>query len=206
MKSTPIVTRVVAYDDVASGETYLLIFHQALYIKSLGSQHLLNPNQMREAGIQVNDIPLQFIRGRPVTKDDHSIIHENLHIPLSRNGVISFFNVHKPTTEEIQNLDESWRIDMTPDNRIKNPNDSAYEADERILHDGLGVNANIASIENRRINSICHNVVADIHHTREGTVSPTEISRRWGIGLETAQRTLRYYTTRSPRLHKHFWI
>ena len=153
---------VVAYDDVESGEAYLLIFHQAIYIESLGSRHLLNPNQMREAGIQVSDIPLQFTTGRPVTKDNHSIIHETLHIPLSMNGVISFFNVRKPTTAEIQNLVESWRIDMPPENRIWNPNDSDYEADERLLRDCLRVNANIVSIENRRINSICHHVVADV--------------------------------------------
>ena len=57
LKEAKIATVAVAYDNESTGVTTLLIFHQVLYLPGLGC-HLLNPFQMRQNRITINDIPL----------------------------------------------------------------------------------------------------------------------------------------------------
>ena len=55
--STPIVSVAVAYDDVTTYTTYILIFHQVLVFQSL-EHNLLCPFQICMNDIIVNDCPL----------------------------------------------------------------------------------------------------------------------------------------------------
>lgn len=57
MNNISIVDVAVAYDCPYSLTTFILIFHQVFYIPGM-HHHLLNPDQMQENGIIVNDIPL----------------------------------------------------------------------------------------------------------------------------------------------------
>ena len=61
VERVPICTIAIAYDDPEDGSTYVLFFHQALYIKDMVT-NLLSPFQMREFGVQVNDVPLQHLQ------------------------------------------------------------------------------------------------------------------------------------------------
>jgi hypothetical protein len=45
VQSVPVVSEAVAYDCPRTFQTYLLIFHQSLYIEDLNS-HLICPNQL----------------------------------------------------------------------------------------------------------------------------------------------------------------
>jgi hypothetical protein len=38
----------------------MLVFHEALYFGSKLKELLLCPNQMRDAGIKIKDVPMQF--------------------------------------------------------------------------------------------------------------------------------------------------
>jgi len=60
LRNVPIVTAAVAYDDPETFITYILFFHQSLYIKSL-KKHLLCPEQMRRNQAVVNLTPLTHI-------------------------------------------------------------------------------------------------------------------------------------------------
>ena len=92
MEEIPIVKAAFAYDDPATGETFILLFGQALYIGPKLKHALLNPNQMRSNGVEVDDIP-RFLA--PRNKDStHSLYfpEENIRIPLDLDGCISHFN------------------------------------------------------------------------------------------------------------------
>ena len=53
----PVVTVAVAYDCPHNLSTYVLFFHQVLYIPSLAT-HLVCPFQLRDFGVIINDTPL----------------------------------------------------------------------------------------------------------------------------------------------------
>jgi hypothetical protein len=52
----PIVTAAIAHDDPRSGDTYVLVIHQALYFKDL-DHCLLCPMQMRLNDVVINERP-----------------------------------------------------------------------------------------------------------------------------------------------------
>jgi hypothetical protein len=57
MEEIPIVKAALAYNHPTTGETYILTFGQALYFGSKIRNVLLNPNQMRQNGLEVDDVP-----------------------------------------------------------------------------------------------------------------------------------------------------
>jgi len=89
-KSIPVVTAACAYDHLETGETYVLIFHQSLYMGDKVGSSLLNVNQMRDNGIKVDDCPKQFDDGscHCIQTSDPEIT-----IPLRMIGVISYFPI-----------------------------------------------------------------------------------------------------------------
>jgi hypothetical protein len=70
IKNIPIVTVALAYDCPKTFTTFILIFHQSLYIDTLKS-HLICPNQIRYNGHTVNDCPLQYLSPTARTLDSH---------------------------------------------------------------------------------------------------------------------------------------
>ena len=91
-----LVRGVLAYD-VDPGKTVLLIFDQSFYDPTLSSS-LLNPNQIRNHGITVNDTPLRYD-----PSSTHSIrIPDKFDIHLKSRGYVSYFPVRKPTIEELE--------------------------------------------------------------------------------------------------------
>ena len=89
----------VAYDDVASGKAYILVFDQVFVDPDLPSS-LICPNQLRANGLIVDDVPVRY------KKDStHSITAGNLVIPLSSKGYVSYFNVRSPSDDEIEFLE-----------------------------------------------------------------------------------------------------
>ena len=97
-----IVTAAIAYDCPRLQWTYLLFMHQVLHIQEM-DKHLLNPFQLREAGVTVNEVPLQHLSDSERTSTQHSLQFEgtDLHIPLVLKGTMSGFECRKPTLEEV---------------------------------------------------------------------------------------------------------
>ena len=98
------VSAVIAYDHPESGDTYMLILHQAILITQM-ENNLLFPLQMRDNNVRVNDEP-KFMVPKP-TDNHHAIVirgiyqdQQLINIPLSIKGVISYFTSRKPTREE----------------------------------------------------------------------------------------------------------
>ena len=87
----PIVDGALAYDCPFTGETYILIVRNALYIKHL-QNNLIPPFIMREGGVTVNDVPKIHVENPSV--ENHSIAfpdEADLRIPLYLSGIFSFF-------------------------------------------------------------------------------------------------------------------
>jgi hypothetical protein len=100
--NVPIVTTATAFDDANTGITYLLIIGQAIYMGSNMNNTLLCPNQLRSNGLIVEDCPRHL---SPMNKpSSHSItcVADDLNIPLSLQGVTSYFKTRTPTVNEIE--------------------------------------------------------------------------------------------------------
>ena len=60
--NVPIVTGATAYNDPTSGNTFILLFNEALFYGNKMDHSLFNPNQMRKFGIPVWDNPFDHER------------------------------------------------------------------------------------------------------------------------------------------------
>ena len=100
-----IVTAAVAYDCPNTHQTYVLFFHQALYIPQM-TTHLVSPFQLREQGIVIRDTPLSHIPSENRSSEAHSLscAEKNLFIPMDLNGTMSGFLTRKPTWLEVNEL------------------------------------------------------------------------------------------------------
>jgi hypothetical protein len=72
----------IAYDDPITFSTFILIFHESLQVPGM-VHHMLCPNQLRDNGILVNDIPLMFTPENERSTNTHAIVAAQLVIPLN---------------------------------------------------------------------------------------------------------------------------
>ena len=123
MQNIPIGTAATVWVDPSNGANYLLLFHESIYFGNRLGHTLLCPNQMRDNGLTVHDVPKQY-----ELTSTHSIIipGTDVSIPLRMRGVISCFETHKPTDAEIMDLP---RIEMTSPNEW-NPNSKSFSEEE----------------------------------------------------------------------------
>jgi hypothetical protein len=130
-----VATVAVAYDCPTTFRTYILFFHQALYVASM-TTHLVSPFQMRSFGVMVKDVPLQHIPEELRAPDAHTIavLDKNLVIPLKLKGTMSGCTVRKPTLDEVQ---DSEQMNVThvvlTDESVWNPSDPIHKKHEKAL-------------------------------------------------------------------------
>jgi hypothetical protein len=233
------------------GQPYLLIVNEGIYCGDSVRHSLLNPNQLRANGIIVDDCPKQFDKS---STHSLSISDHELTIPLTLSGVISSFETHKPTLEELHSLptvaltsDTTWdpssahfaeaeasisairSMAYAPDadaraiaalRRIDNP-PLLLQEDEGDLYDRLisavcvaaddltgqgttghedpdiypGMKSQISALHTTSLRKEDdHPAMLNISAMRttesRSTITPQMLSSRWGIGLDTAKRTL----------------
>jgi hypothetical protein len=118
----PIITVAVTYDSPIPYSTYILILKQRLLIRSL-QHHMFCPIQLRFIDVVVNYCPQNFILADGITKQDHSIVAQDIIIPLHIIGAASYFNVRKPSQAEITENIRHKHIFVTND-RLKDTTDS----------------------------------------------------------------------------------
>ena len=123
----------VAYDCPYTYQTYILFFNQVLLIKKM-KHHLLNPDQLREHGCIVNDVPLLRIHPQHRHPNNHCILPPNttLRIPLEYHKPISSFLVRKPTQSEVNDPINHLHVEMTSPLEWR-PYDSQSTSDEQSL-------------------------------------------------------------------------
>ncbi len=110
IKNVPIAKVATAYDH-PTGETFIIIFGQALYMGDTMEHSLICPNQARVNGVIVEDVPKHLSPGK---SSSHSIFFpdDDVQLPLQLNGVISCFPTRFPLDHELNNC--RWLV-MTND-------------------------------------------------------------------------------------------
>jgi hypothetical protein len=209
----PIVKAAFAYDDPTTGETFVLIFGQALYFGSKINHVLLNPNQIRANGIEVDDVPrFLALKHRNST---HSIYfpEEKVRIPLDLDGCISFFNLRTPTCHEINNCTTlvvtSHDIEWDPRSPVFKEQEDAHEANESILpiesQDRIlySMHVNSPHVDNLdpcdMPSQIYHklealSIMASSTMNRRLKIGADELSKKWAIGKQIANDTVKATT------------
>ena len=132
-KDIPIIHVAVQYDCPYTGERYVLVIRNALYVPVM-KNNLIPPFIIREAGVQVLDTPKIHIKDPMV--DDHSLYFggTNFRVPLQSWGVFSYFNTSKPSTKTMVECDEVYLL--TP--KSWDPHTDVHERNKRKMLDYKG--------------------------------------------------------------------
>ena len=217
----PVVDAALIYECNVTGEKYLIVIHNALYMKSMTSS-LISPFILRLAGITVKECP-KFLASTP-TKEHHSLhfSEQDLRIPLQLEGIISYLPTRLPSQDEI-NDSTLPTLHFTPLFDEWDPHTSTYSEQELAMTNFRGDVKEpparkflISSIINRSLDpdAFCYDITSrasevgfSSHNiysikTANGSVStltPGILADIWGIGLETARNTIKVTTRLSPR-------
>ena len=130
LREISIVDAAVGYDCPETGKTWVLILKNALYVPTM-ERNLIPPFIIREAGLQVNDVP-RIHCGEDLNDDSHCIICKDagLKIPLRLRGVFSIFTSRALTSDEEENCDNLNFVMITPDGRSWDPYSESYQENE----------------------------------------------------------------------------
>ena len=91
IKNVPIVSGGTAY----TSQTFILVFHEGLWMGDQMENSLLNPNQLRHFGVTVQDNPFSPVPLHMATEDSSFIM------PLAMLGTIVTAQTRTPTQEEL---------------------------------------------------------------------------------------------------------
>ena len=225
VKNMKTISGPLAYDNQATGKMTILAVHQAIHIPTMES-NLLCPMQVRMNDVKVDETPKFLTKNPTdimhaiSSKDGDGI---KVTIPLSLRGVTSYFPTRKPTEGELNSCPQ---FDLTYEAPIWDPHSEIFKQQEEALLDNRGMLQEWAHDESRMpqrfisafdsyLSSSYMQCLDDSTHdlsivledgvntissisTKKGkpSVLPYDLAKRWGIGLETAKKTLLHTTKR----------
>ncbi len=166
----------------------------------------------------MNDVPLQFIPKHCRTAESHAILADGLRIPLELRGVISYFNVRKPSEEEISDAITYQHISMT-NNVSWDPYDEALRVQEMAIAPTISIDMVSTYDHTITVSTVTTCLLdispvydADCFHDRlqdmylfstiskkSRSLRPEELASKWFIGIETARKTIERTTQRGIR-------
>ena len=205
-RNIPILTAATAYTDQSNGQVYILVVNEGLWFGDKLAHSLINPNQLRYAGVSVHDNP--FDSANPI-----SISTELVHIPLLMSGTTIFLESTTPTQTELENsphvhltLDTEWNP-----HTVRLASTQSAEAEVGGFGDtepGLLLISSVYCLREMAESLVNHRVIGAvdvevrktfISKERHPAVSCEQLSERWNIGLHHAQQTLKVTTQRGVR-------
>ena len=95
VKDIPVAT-VATGIVTPEGQTCILILNEALYFGETMDHTLINPNQIRNYGVNVSDNPFDFDK-------PFGIDHEDVFVPFMSSGTTVYFDSFYPTDEQLDN-------------------------------------------------------------------------------------------------------
>jgi hypothetical protein len=208
-RNVPIVSAGTSYTCQTSGTTYILVIHEALWFGDKLLHSLLNPNQLRFAGVTVQDNP--FDRQHHIAID-----HPDLHIPLSITGTTIFLESSTPTQNELDTTCPHIHLTLDTDWNPQTVQLATARRVEAEIYDASNVEPGLASIsavfccnqmaaaiiEQRNIRATNVDVPGAktfISNKRHSQITCEQLSERWNIGLSQAKSTLKVTTQRGVR-------
>ena len=181
MKDVETVNVAFAHD-TKDGRSFILNLNQCLNFTDGMEHSLLCPNQARDNGVIVDDVP-QFLDHHGTSTHSIEFPEEGVVLPLDMKGPISFLQVRYPSEadlDELQHLDLTSALTWNPDafdgiNRGVFSSCVGFEDFDFTFHRDLLINATS-------------------HRRTTADVTPENLSRLWRIDLEAAKRTLQATT------------
>ncbi len=107
LTDVPIVDAGTGWIHPETGKIYILIIKQGLWMPDM-DHSLINPNQIRDFGIDLFDNPYDNER-------KFGIMHEDSFIPFQTAGATVFFDTFKPTQEQLDDPTNEKIILTAPD-------------------------------------------------------------------------------------------
>jgi hypothetical protein len=212
IKGVQIVTGATSWTCQETGETFILVFHEALWMPDSLTHSLVNPNQLRAFGTTIQDNPF----GGPMRLEDPE---EIVAIPMQLDGTNVGFTTRTPSQAELdgcKHLHLSSQQEWDPANMVvprynvsaMDTKDDATESyddqdDDEIFNADNFCKRLIASCQVLRIpkKRKVQEVLTDVKRPptfvtedRRADVSPQALADRWQIGLEQAKLTLKSTT------------
>ena len=224
LTNVPIASVATAWDHPETGETYLLIINEALYFGDRMNHSLLCPNQLRDFGIRVHDVPTQY---DPNSSHSIYIPDSDLELPLQMRGVFSYLETRKPFDDELvtcQRIEltsaSPWDPDLASRGEVMDlhrerprdflrPDASPPELMVDVLPRLISA-INICEpksnpiVERHEADVIAHDVeMREVGAVQAAFRTPSitfqELAARWHIGLDTAKATLKATTQEGMR-------
>ena len=96
IKNVPIVNAATAWQSSITGQTYILVFNEAIWMGDHLDHTLINPNQLRSFGTKVQDDPTSAFPLSIISEDNEFCME------LTMNGTIVTANTHSPSANELQ--------------------------------------------------------------------------------------------------------
>ncbi len=186
----PIVTGATAVQLPETGETVILVINQALWFGDTLPNSLLNPNQLRHYGTDVQDNPFDR-RGLYIAADDGT------QIPMTSLGTTILFESQTPTQSKLEtcrHINLTSDVEWDPRN-ISFPNSHRKEEEYPYIS-AISQFSTIADI------SVLEDVPSPrtfLSSERKTDVLPAALSEHWQIGMKQATQTLRVTTQRGVR-------
>ena len=112
LSNVPVVSGATAWDDPAAGQTCILVANEALCCGTKSDHSLVNPNQIRNFGVDCWDDPFDDSRPISIGPFDHGLI-----IPLSTVGTKIQFPSRAPTSKELlhcPHIQSTSKMDWNP--------------------------------------------------------------------------------------------
>jgi len=203
-KNVPIISGATAYTCQHSGQTYILIIHEGLWLGPKLSHSLLNPNQLRFNSVSVWDNP--FDQTNPL-----SIEHDDVTLPLEISGTTIFLDTRTPTQHELDNCphlhltcETEWNPHTVRLASTQSAEAEAFDIVDDVLDPGLSQISSVYCFsemaENLRTLSAIQSDLPGhktfISKQRHTAITPEQLSERWSIGLTQAKQTIRVTTQR----------
>jgi hypothetical protein len=217
IRGVQIVTGATSWTSQVTGETFVLVIHEALWMPGSLTHSLVNPNQLRAFGSTIQDNPFTG----PLSLEDPE---EIVKIPLVLTGTNVGFTTRTPSQDE---LDECKHLHLTSQ-QDWDPNEMVVprydinaleksdvhsdiyddEAGDEIYNPVSFTRRLIASCrvrtipQKRTVQEILTDVKSPPNFTtenRRADVSPQALADRWLIGLAQATLTLKSTTQRYMR-------
>ncbi len=222
IRNVPIITGATAVARQETDMTYILVLNEAIWMGELLDHSLINPNQLRSHGIDVQDNPFGNV-AMHIGSDNDDFVH-----PMQADGTTIFFDSRTPTGYE---LDNCPHIILSSPNEW-NPRDVQFPTatqhhlgEERGIHKTSSTlktssdvplfDMSIHKFDARALKCVISDrLVAEVHinqhdddmtldvllpktfatSKRHASVTAQELSERWLIGLTQAHETIKVTT------------
>ena len=216
VQNVPVVTGATVWTNAADGTAYLLIFHESLWMGDKLDHTLVNPNQLWAYGVSVQDNPFD---AKPL-----SITTDDVSVELYSEGTIICGDTQTPTESKLSQLPRfilTSPHDWDPHN-VCFPSSSGQPSDNMSIESNHSIFAVDTLLQHTIYDPIMvaslmlsHVQVTEVtapstlqdvptartfqSKERHSTVTPSDLSERWYIGLGQATQTLKATTQRLMR-------